>query len=279
MNIQTTKQGQLKKLYKPRKKDAKKGDFGYILIVGGSECYSGAPALSAMAAYGAGSDLVTICAPKRAADIAAGFSPSIITCPLKGEKLSPEHENIILDTSHKYDVLLLGPGAGKNTKTSKLFKTLLLKTDLPTVIDADALQAVDKNNLVNKKTILTPHLGEFKKLTGENLKKLKIEEKARKVKKAAKNLNTVILLKGPEDIISDGKNTAINKTGSAYMSVGGTGDILAGICAGMLARRTPPFWAAQAGAYLSGKAGEKAGKESLTLKKILKAIGVILENL
>ena len=263
MSKETVKRDILGKVFKPRDKDSHKGDFGYILIVGGNECYSGAPALAGMAAYRTGCDLVTICAPKRAADIAAGFSPSIVTCPLEGSRLVPRHEEIIIKAAERFDVLLLGNGAGDESDTIELFKKLIRNLDLPMIIDADALKAVAsvKEEIINKNIILTPHIKEFEILTGQSISNLNKQEKIKVVQEAASELNSVILLKGPEDIISNGRKTVINKTGSPYMSVGGTGDVLAGICAALVALNGNLFDSAQAGAYICGKAGEIVAKK------------------
>jgi NAD(P)H-hydrate epimerase len=273
--MQTVQKNTLEEIYKPRKKDAHKGDFGYVLIVGGDKCFSGAPALAGLGALKAGSDLATIFAPKRAADIAAGFSPSIITCPLSGDYLQPEHRKTILEFSSKYDVLLLGNGAGKKEETRKLFKQIIKKTELPLVLDADALKAAKglEGEFENREVILTPHKKEFKTLTGKDLTAK--EENASTVKKEAQKLQATILLKGPKDIISNGEKIAINGTGTPYMSKGGTGDVLAGICASLLGHDLNAYKAAKASAYISGKAGEIATSmlgEALMAEDVLRMV-------
>lgn len=265
----------LKEIYKPRKDDAHKGNFGYVLIVGGDKCFSGAPALAGLGALKAGSDLATIFAPKRAADIAAGFSPSIITCPLSDDFLQPEHKETILEFSSKYDAMLLGNGAGEREGTEKLFKEIIKETDLPLVLDADGLKAAKGlgSEFKKREVILTPHKREFKTLTGKDLTAK--EEIASTVKKEAEKLQATILLKGPKDIISNGEKIAINGTGTPYMSKGGTGDVLAGICASLLGRDLNAYTAAKASAYISGKAGEIASKilkESLMAEDVIKMI-------
>lgn len=280
MEIQNTSRSLLREIYPKRSKDAHKGDFGYVLIVGGNKCFSGAPALAGLGALKAGSDLATIFAPKRAADIAATFSPSLITCPLSGDYLQPKHKKTILEHSSKYDALLLGNGAGEKESPQKLFKEIIKETGLPLVLDADALKAAKglEKQFENREVILTPHKKEFEELTGKDLtKKEKIEPE---VKEEAQKLNTTILLKGPRDIISDGKKTALNKTGTPYMSKGGTGDILAGICASILARDPKAFRAAKASAYISGKAGEIASSmlgESLVAEDVARVIEKAIE--
>jgi NAD(P)H-hydrate epimerase len=275
METEITSQEILKEIYPKRKKSAHKGDFGYVLIVGGNKCFSGAPALAGLGALKAGSDLATIFAPKRAADIAASFSPSIITCPLSGDFLQPEHKEAILEFSSKYDAMLLGNGAGESEKTQKLFKQIIKATELPLVLDADGLKAAKGlgDKFKKREVILTPHKREFKTLTGKDLTAK--EEIASTVKKEAEKLQATILLKGPKDIISNGEKIAFNKTGTPYMSKGGTGDVLAGICGSLLAREHEAYTVAKASAYISGKAGEIASKllkESLMAEDVIRMI-------
>lgn len=275
METRTVRNKILKEIYKPRQKDTHKGDFGYVLIVGGNKCFSGAPALAGLGALKAGSDLATIFAPKRAADIAAGFSPSLITCPLSGDYLQPEHRETILKYSSKYDVLLLGNGAGEKEKTQKLFKQIIKETELPLVLDADALKAAKglEEELKDREVILTPHKKEFEELAGKDLTEK--EEVATLVKEEAQKLNSTILLKAPKDIISNGEKVAKNNTGNPYMSTGGTGDVLAGITASLLGRGLGAYKAAKGSAYISGRAGEIASsmhKESLMAEDLVRMV-------
>lgn len=275
MNTESVDSKILENIYPPREDDAHKGDFGYVLIVGGDKCFSGAPALAGLGALKAGSDLATIFAPKRAADIAAGFSPSLITCPLSGNYLQPKHKETILEHLSKYDAMLLGNGGGEKKETQKLFKQLIKATDLPLVLDADALKAAKglEGELKKREVILTPHKKEFERLSGKDLTKK--EETIPTVKKEAEKYNATILLKGPKDIISSGEKTALNKGGTPYMSKGGTGDVLAGICASLLGRDQSAFKAAKASAYISGRAGEIASsmlEESLMAEDVARMI-------
>jgi NAD(P)H-hydrate epimerase len=131
------------------------------------------------------------------------------------------------------------------------------------VVDADAIHALSKNaDVISKKPFLiTPHTYEFFILTGREVYKLSYQEKAKVVQEEAKRLRSTILLKGRIDIISDGENIALNKTGGPFLAVGGTGDTLAGIAGALMARGISPFEAGQAAAYINGLAGEIAGKK------------------
>ena len=280
----------LKDIYKERKKGDyhRKYDFGLLLVIGGSEFYSGSPALSAMAAFKSGVDMVNVIAPKRAADIIASFSPDIAAYPLDGKWLEKKHlATLIAMTESAKTVsrgnvaVVIGGGMGRTKETQDVILEYLERVSVPVVIDADAIHALGKNPEIAKgKTFLiTPHAFEFFVLTKKEIYELPYEEKTEIVKKEAERLQTTILLKEKPDIISDGKEIALNKSGSPYMSVGGTGDMLAGICGALLARKIEPFIAAQAAAYISGKAGEVVAqrmKEGLLATEIIKAIPEVL---
>ena len=261
----------LEKIYKPRSEKSHKYDFGNLLIVGGSQLYSGSPALAAFSALRAGIDLTMIVAPQRAADIIASFSPNLIVYSLEGHDLGRKHLPELLSltesvkkVANKKTACIIGGGAGRDDDTREAIVDYLSKIDIPTVIDADAIWAVSRKKeiLKCKKFLLTPHQYEFYNLSGLDVMEMDVKEKAESVKKVAEDLKTTILLKGSIDIISDGNKIFFNKTGCPEMSVGGTGDTLAGICGCFLAQGFDPVLSASAGAYINGLAGEKA-KERL----------------
>jgi hydroxyethylthiazole kinase-like uncharacterized protein yjeF len=249
----------LGEVYKERPKWSHKGDYGRLLVIGGSKRYTGAPALvaySAMAALRTGTDLVLIAAPKRAADIAAKFSPNLITEAFDGDFFTGKHVKDVLKLSKKFDAVSIGSGLGTEKETQKFVIKLIEKTEKPCVIDADAIKALGKKRLGGN-FVLTPHAYEFYHISGEK-PKYDITGRAKLVEKFAKKINAVVLLKGAVDIISDGKQTALNKTGNPYMTTGGTGDVLTGICGSLLAQGVSQFRAACAAAYITGKAGDLA---------------------
>lgn len=253
----------LKKVYKRRPKWSHKGDFGKLLIIGGNKNYTGAPVLcglSALSSLRSGVDWVTIAAPKRSADMAAKFTPNIITVPLKGDYLGKEHFKEISKLFKKHKCLLIGPGLGKEKGTVKTVHKIINKTDVPIVIDAEGLYALSKKlSLIRNNMILTPHGKEFEVLFGVKLSK-SVKERSKIVKEKAKKYNVTILLKGHVDVISDGKKVCLNKTGNPNMTVMGTGDVLAGVVASLLAQGNNPFDSACAAAYIAGKAGDIASK-------------------
>ena len=260
----------IKQVFKPRPKNAKKYDFGLLLVIGGSEFYSGSPALSALAAFRSGCDMVRIIAPKRAADIIASFKPDLAAFPLKNSYLKKEDLAILFSMTESAKIvsnnkmaIVIGGGMGRTDEIQETILEYLSKISVPTVIDADAIHALAKNPKVvfNKPFLITPHSYEFFILTGKKVYQLSDKEKIKIVKEEAKRLKTTILLKGNIDIISNGKEVALNKTGSPILSKGGTGDTLAGIAGALLARGTDLFLAAQAAAFINGMAGYLAVKK------------------
>jgi len=271
-------QALLKQIYKRRPSNSKKGDFGRLLIVGGSGKYSGAPALASIAAYRVGCDVVQTAVPEKIVKTVRSFSPGIIAFPLKGNILERKHVKDILKIQERNSAMVIGPGLGRDKKTLSAVKQLLNKTKIPIVVDADALYGLGKIKL-NKNIIITPHSGEFFMLTGMKIGDSLVERKD-KTKALAKKLGCIVLLKGHFDVISDGRRIFANKTGNPYMTKGGTGDILSGVCGALLARGLDTIISARAGAYITGKAGDLASKnkkESLepmdVLDKIIEVVG------
>jgi hydroxyethylthiazole kinase-like uncharacterized protein yjeF len=279
----------LNEIYKPRPVDVKKYDFGLLLVIGGSEFYSGSPALSGLAAFRSGVDMVRIIAPKRPADIIASFKPDLAAYPLKGDWLTKEHLATLIAmtesakaVSHGKTAVVIGGGAGRSAETQETILEYLSEVSVPVVIDADAIHALGKNPEVisGKPFLITPHTYEFFVLTKREIYKLPEEEKIKAVQEEAARLKTTILLKGAIDIISDGKEVALNKTGSPFMTKGGTGDTLAGIAGALMARGISPFQAAQAAAYINGLAGQMAAKkfgEGMMATDLIEAIPEVLK--
>ena len=278
----------LKNIYKERPADVRKYDFGLLLVIGGSEFYSGSPALSAMAAFKSGVDMVRIIAPKRAADIIASFSPDLAAYPLEGKRLTKKDLATLISmtesakaVSRGNAAVVIGGGTGRSEETQEVILEYLSQVSLPVVIDADAIHAVGKKPEIvsGKNFLITPHTYEFFVLTGKEIYQLPEKEKIKMVKEESARLQTTILLKGKTDIISDGKEIALNKAGSLYLTKGGTGDTLAGICGALMSRNIDPFTAAQAAAYINGKAGEiiaQRKKEGLLATDLIEAIPEVL---
>lgn len=278
----------LEKIYKERPVDSRKYDFGLLLVIGGSEFYSGSPALSSLAGFRAGVDMIRIIAPKRAADIIASFKPDLAAYPLAGDWLTKEHLATLISMTESAKAVargkaavVIGGGMGRSKETQEAILEYLDWLSLPAVIDADAIYAVGERPevLAEKPFLVTPHCYEFSVLTGQEICSVPCEERGEMVQQQAQRLKTTILLKGRIDVISDGQQIAQNKTGCALMSVGGMGDTLAGIAGALLARGVNLFDAASAAAYINGLAGELAGKkfgESMMATDLIEAIPNVL---
>ena len=227
-----------------------KGQSGRVLIVGGGP-YVGAPALAGMAALRTGADVVTIAAPQRAADIIASYSPNLITYPLSDRHLIVGADvDLLKQQIKRHDVVVIGMGAGHDPETLRALEEIVRLCD-KTVLDADALQPG-----MPLKGIVTPHHGEFRRISGVEVAGDGREE----AMQFSQSKGLVTLLKGRTDVITDSQRVKLNSTGNPGMTVGGTGDVLAGIT-GALYCVNPAFEAATAAAFVSGAAGDMAFKE------------------
>ena len=249
----------IKTAYKKRNNWSHKGNFGKVLVVGGSDEYTGSPAIVALSALRAGADLTKIIAPKRAADICAGFSPEMITKAVEGTELNSNAFHIIKAESEKYNVMTLGNGMKTGYEQTVLVNKILREIDMRIVLDADGIKSADVNQL-GKNMVITPNSNEFKILFREEPSK-DLESRIKQVYEKAKQFNTTILLKGHVDIISNGEKTFVNKTNSVYMTKGGTGDSLAGITAAMLCQNNDLVEAAAAAAFINGYTGRMVAKK------------------
>lgn len=257
--------GDLNALQLNRPRESHKGDFGKVLVVGGSAHYSGAPALVALASYRTGVDLVKLLVPSVIAPSIRSFSPDLIVRSYPEDFFTEEMVEIARELLDWSTVVAIGPGLGPLEKTKKGTLELIreiVKKRIPMVIDADALKALqgELEMIKGTRTILTPHFGEYQILTSQEFKTSPtLLEKIKNVEKFAADYDLTILLKGPEDVISDGKRIKINWTGTPAMTVGGTGDVLTGICSALIANnKISPFDAACCGAFINGRAGEFA---------------------
>ncbi len=252
----------LRKIYVKRERWCRKYDYGHLLVVGGSEHYSGSPALNALAALRAGVDLVTVVAPRRAADIVASFKPDLISYPLDCKYFSPKNLREVLKLAEGKTAVVIGGGMTRRSEVKEFILKFLEAIDIPCVVDADAIQALAERKEIakGKEILITPHAYEFLVLSGIEVGN-ELKRRVEAVKNLARELEVTILLKGHVDVISDGKRVVLNKTGSPLMTKGGTGDTLAGICGCYLARGAKPFEAACCGAFVNGLAGELASKK------------------
>ncbi|MFX1577864.1 MAG: NAD(P)H-hydrate dehydratase [Promethearchaeota archaeon] len=247
----------------PRPIYTKKGDYGRLLVIGGSSQYIGAPILASMGALRSGVDLVYLAAPSQVIIAATSHSPDLIPVTLNEKMLVNDDLSMIEEVLDKVQAVLLGPGIGDHHETldtAGKIMSLANRLKKPLIIDADALKVVSRFMKVGVNTIITPHAGEFKRIRGINVAK-PLLQRAQQVRDLAKTLKCVVLLKGPVDITSTPTETRLNWTGHPIMSVGGTGDVLAGLVAGFRTQGVNSFLSACAGAFVNGAAGLLAYQE------------------
>ncbi|MFB6219767.1 MAG: NAD(P)H-hydrate dehydratase [Halobacteriaceae archaeon] len=243
-----------------RPADAHKGAFGRVMVVGGGP-YTGAPALAGQAALRAGADLAYVHAPAAVADEIQGYSEDLIVDAFPGERLTPDRVDDLLAAAEECDVVVLGPGLGAADETRAAVEAFLAGYGGRAVVDADALQAVVAVE-TDATLVCTPHRGEFRAMGGEDAEAWR--ERADRVEAFAADLGHTLLVKGPYDVVSDGDETRVSRTGNPGMTVGGTGDVLAGATGALLAT-LDPVQAASVGAYATGRAGDAAAEDGYGL--------------
>ena len=236
-----------------------KGNNGRVLVVGGSRDYSGAPTLAAHAAFKSGVDLVHVACPQSVALPIRSYSPDFIVHTLSEEIIVEEDVDKIVELSKNVDSVVIGCGMGRDAETATALNEIVGEIKKPMVIDADGLKLLynDLLNEIDGEIVVTPHSAEFKALFGLDVPE-ELKDKMEIISKVSNENKCVVLLKGALDIISNGKKTRLNKTGNPGMTVGGTGDCLAGLTGGLLAKGHDAFEAACLGAYINGKAGDMA---------------------
>ena len=272
----------MKLVQAPRAEAANKGNFGHVLVVGGSfgtaGGKAGAPAMTALAALRSGAGLVTAAVPAPALAVVAAIAPELMTWPLAataaGQIAAVNLSSAVLTalTAAK-TVLAIGPGLGQAPETAKFVAGLLTSTEMPAVIDADALNILSASPELLEKVggmakggrtlVLTPHPGEMARLTGISV----AEVQANRLEVAqwfAQRFGVTLVLKGARSLVAhpDGR-VAVNTTGNPGMAKGGSGDLLTGLIAGLLAQYPKePARAVEAAVYLHGLAGDLAVRKA-----------------
>ena len=254
--------GELSEYYPRPKKESHKGQNGRVLIVGGGP-FTGAPALSGLAALRTGADLVFLAVPNKITSIVASYSPNLIIKSLpSNDHLTINDLDDLKALCAMVDSVLIGPGLGVSSDTKKTVQSLvkyLSDRSIPFVIDADGITALkDHQNLFkNATSIITPHAREFQTFTGEPLHDA-LNDQVQQVQSWAKKLNIGFFVKGPIDIISDGTISKLNLIHNEAMTVGGTGDVLAGVITGLLSKKTTVINAMRIAGFINGYAGNLA---------------------
>lgn len=251
--------GDVQLVTKKRPQTAHKGDSGRVLLVGGSDVFSGAPVLMSMAALRTGVDIAYTASPEKTAHDVASMSPDLISIKLEGSHLNPGNLDALKEYVRVVDAVVMGPGIGLHKETKQFVEAFVKAVEeagKPLLLDADGLKAFGEfKRRLKVPLVLTPHAGEYTILTSKQLPD-DVQGRVHFVKQTATKLGAVILLKGAVDIISDGTQVKLNSTGNQGMTVGGTGDVLSGIVGALLAQKANAFEAAVAGAFVNGAAGD-----------------------
>ncbi len=271
----------IKKFIPARMANSRKGDNGTVLVVGGSYIYHGAPVLSSIAALRCGTDLVYTAVPKINVQATRAISPNLIVIPLVDQKLTRGSVRKLLGVIPKnLDSATIGMGLAVADKEAlKILIKSLIDSDVRVSLDASALVKEILPLLPNKNAVVTPHVGEFTRLFGES-PPIEMKKRISLVEKHAKKNSITILLKGPTDIISDGKTTYLNPKKIPSMTVGGTGDVLSGLVAGILSKNRNSLQSASAAAYINSLAGKLVQKKyglHITSTDLLDAIPLVMK--
>lgn len=245
-----------------RNPDSHKGDYGKLLLLCGSRGYTGAAALAAMGALRSGAGLVFLGVPESIYQIEAIKLWEPVVFPLADSEgmLAAEAIDEIHSRISGIDVILIGPGLGCTDGTRAVVEWVLKNFRGPVVLDADGINVMQAHKDIlrgrTSPTILTPHEGEFARFGGDTS-----HGRVEGANKMARDLGVIVVLKGHNTVITDGASTYINPTGNPGMAVGGSGDVLSGIIAGLLGQGIKPLHAAACGVWLHGAAGDLCSEE------------------
>jgi NAD(P)H-hydrate epimerase len=268
----------------PRPADSNKGKYGHVLVIGGSVGKAGSVAMAGMSALRAGTGLATVATAESALPTVAGFHPELMTEPLKetveGTIASSALERLG-ELAKGKSLLAIGPGISRFPETSELVRTLVEQSDIPIVLDADGLNAFEgetnKLSGKNRLLVITPHPGEMARLVGSSVADVQ-KDRLAVARKFAREHELIIVLKGNRTLVVQPNGEAwVNTTGNPGMSTGGTGDILTGMVAGMIAQHgNDALLAVCAAVHLHGLAGdvmrESVGEHSMVATDLLRGL-------
>ena len=262
MTIIEMKKEEIRTFLPDRHIDSHKGDYGRVLFICGSKCYTGAPYFATMGALRTGTGLAYLAVPECIHNIVPTkmHEPVIYGLPDENGMLSEKALPEILNLLKGKDAVLIGPGLGQSAGTKAVVSAVLMYANCPVVLDADGINVMKahKDILRGRKgaTILTPHVGEFERFAfaiGE--------DRLLSAAKLADELGAIVVLKGHRTVTTDGETCYINTTGNPGMATGGSGDILAGIIAGLIGQGFEPLKAAALGVCIHGAAGDLCASE------------------
>ncbi|MFT4343764.1 MAG: NAD(P)H-hydrate dehydratase [Candidatus Woesearchaeota archaeon] len=256
-----------------RSNDTHKGQSGKVLCIAGSISYPGSALLCSVASLRIGADYVWLASPEKVTAITLRYCPDIVPVPLCKSYLTGADYSALIKIAQRADVLLIGPGIGKDSLTKKAVQKILSNKDVDKklkVIDADALSMISLKELSN--TILTPHLHEYKQVcitnkipfpqSAKNTRELCMPKNSSFLENIQKVIGTnCMIIKGNPDIVITRKSISYNETGNPGMAKAGTGDILAGLCAGILAKTKSIESSAKLSVWLNGRLGDSLQKK------------------
>jgi ADP-dependent NAD(P)H-hydrate dehydratase len=270
----------------PRAAASSKRDYGRVVVIGGAAGMAGAPALSAMAALRSGAGLVELLVPENVLAVAAAFEPCLMTHGLADEQggFAAAAGEAIARRAAQADAIAVGPGIGRTQPVREIVLDLWRNLSEPAVFDADALWSLAQVPRAQLRThagtrVITPHQGEMQRLLGRpataDVAKNDLEQAAAAL---AAEIDAVIMLKGAGTFIVGDGRSACNETGNPGMATAGTGDVLTGVVAALLAQGMPSFDAARLAAWVHGRAGDAAahdlGQVSMTARDLLDRLHV-----
>ncbi|MFM8633769.1 MAG: NAD(P)H-hydrate dehydratase [Planctomycetia bacterium] len=271
----------------PRARDTSKRDYGRVIVIGGAAGMAGAPALTGMAALRGGAGLVDVIVPQSVAPITASFDPCLMVtglpCDEEG-RFSEAATPRMLQRLEAATAVAVGPGIGRSGAVTAIVRGLWRDLPQPAVFDADALWALAQLDGADLSShagvrILTPHAGEMLRLVHDDPASPRSHDRdflEVKAAEMASAIDAVVVLKGPATLVVDRRRRARNETGNPGMATGGTGDVLTGLIAALLAQGLGPFEAARLGAWIHGRAGDIAaadrGEISMTARDLLECL-------
>ncbi len=248
--------------------DGHKGTFGRVVVLAGSVGMSGAASLAGLGALRGGAGLVYVACPDVVLPTVAAAEPSYLTIPLPSDPQTgglPEGcEAAVLEACRGKDVVAVGPGLGNRPGTRAAVRAVLNEVRQPVVVDADGINVLAGHPEWLRSDVgprvLTPHPGEFARLTGLGIAEVQRRREELAVRFAREH-NAVVVLKGHRTVVTDGNRVAVNPTGNPGMATGGSGDVLTGLLAALLGQGLSAFEASQLAVYLHGLAGDLAAEQ------------------
>ncbi|MDD4681275.1 MAG: NAD(P)H-hydrate dehydratase [Clostridia bacterium] len=277
-------------MLKPRPRNSHKGNFGKVAVIAGSTGLTGAAYLTSLAAQRTGAGLVTLGIPRSLNPVMEQKLTEVMTFPIedRGEgQLVTESLSVVTELLKDKDVLAIGPGCGKSSGVFEILWNILGKIDISIVIDADGLNHISKDMSLIKShkapVILTPHPGELSRMTGWAVEDI-LDRPVEAASRTAEEYACIVLLKGAASIVAEPRGRIyINTSGNSGMAKGGSGDVLTGMIASLLAQGYCPYEAAVLACYTHGRAGdeaaEKLGETGMIAKDIIEAIPEVFKRL